>query len=333
MSIVAPVMEDVVGLETVAGGNSSSVGVDSHVETTFSTRIAETLAKKIGEQRYDLWFDRKARFSLVGNALIVETSNAFSANWIRTKFARELGESACEAAGRNLEVLVQVDQTASAPAAGPIDGGRVHDPELKTARPGQGMHEAGHKAPHSIINPKYTLEEFVVGPSNQMAYHAALKVAESPGQQFNPLFFHGNCGLGKTHLLQGICQRFARLHPTRKWLYITGEQFTNEFLEAIRHHKTDAFRRRIRSADLLVIDDVHFLANKKATQEEFLHTFNQVDACGKQIVRYPRSACRSAARCSCGSPATGAWQQLPHSSPSKRPMVRSTAGAIRPSRA
>jgi len=146
------------------------------------------------------------------------------------------------------------------------------------------MAKAAESLLQPLIHPRYTLDEFVVGPSNQMAYHAALRVAQSPGQQFNPLFIHGACGMGKTHLLQGICLKFAKLHPNKKWLYVTGEQFTNEFLEAIRQHRTDAFRRRIRSADLLVIDDVHFLANKKATQEEFLHTFNQVDACGKQIV-------------------------------------------------
>ncbi len=112
-----------------------------------------------------------------------------------------------------------------------------------------------------------------------------MQVAARPGEQFNPLFLHGHCGLGKTHLLQGICQRFARLHPGKRWLYLTGEQFTNEFLEALKLHKMEGFRKRIRHADLLVIDDVHFLANKKATQEEFLHTFNQIDAAaGKQIV-------------------------------------------------
>jgi chromosomal replication initiator protein len=136
----------------------------------------------------------------------------------------------------------------------------------------------------AVINPRYTLEEFVIGPSNQLAFHAAVRVAEKPGAEYSPLFLHGHCGLGKTHLLQGICNRFARLHPTKKWLYITGEQFTNDFLEAIKTHKTAAFRKRIRNADLLVIDDVHFLANKKATQEEFLHTFNQIDSFGKQVV-------------------------------------------------
>src|SRR6185369_8164304 len=98
----------------------------------------------------------------------------------------------------------------------------------------------------SLMNPLHTLDAFVIGPSNQMAFHAACRVAEIPGKQFNPLFIHGHCGLGKTHLLQGICHRFSKLHPTKRWLYLTGEQFTNEFLEALKTHKTDAFRRRIR---------------------------------------------------------------------------------------
>ncbi len=92
-----------------------------------------------------------------------------------------------------------------------------------------------------MINSKYTLDEFVVGPSNQLAFHAAQQVAQQPGQQYNPLFLHGHCGLGKTHLLQGICQNFAKLHPGKKWLYMTGEQFTNEFLEAIKRTRRTHF--------------------------------------------------------------------------------------------
>ena len=284
MSIV---MEDVVArpaapLNSVIAAANSSRPVPGETPATFGERVAELLIEKIGSQRYDLWFDRKTRLGLVGNALIVEAPNAFSANWIRGKFSADLRQAACQAAGRNLEVAVQVNHDVSTVPARPLSASPGAGTDPQDAAPRAVVNSSAPLQP--IINPKYTLEEFVVGPSNQMAYHAAVKVAQTPGQQFNPLFFHGSCGLGKTHLLQGICQRFARLHPTRKWLYITGEQFTNEFLEAIRNHKTDAFRRRIRSADLLVIDDVHFLANKKATQEEFLHTFNQVDACGKQIV-------------------------------------------------
>jgi chromosomal replication initiator protein len=131
---------------------------------------------------------------------------------------------------------------------------------------------------------RHEISTFVVGPSNQLAYNAAMYVAEFPGVQYNPLFIHGSCGLGKTHLLQGLCKKFAEFHPTKRWMYLTGEEFTNEFLTALRNNKLDQFRRRVRDLDLLVIDDVHFLGGKKATQEEFLHTFNAIEAMGRQVV-------------------------------------------------
>jgi chromosomal replication initiator protein len=131
---------------------------------------------------------------------------------------------------------------------------------------------------------RHDLASFIVGPSNHLAYNAATYVAEFPGVQYNPLFIHGNCGLGKTHLLQGLCKKFIEHHPTKRWLYLTGEEFTNEFLSALRNNKLDVFRRKMRDLDLLVIDDVHFLGGKKATQEEFLHTFNAIEAMGRQVV-------------------------------------------------
>jgi chromosomal replication initiator protein len=131
---------------------------------------------------------------------------------------------------------------------------------------------------------RHEIETFVVGQSNQLAHTSALYVAEFPGAQYNPLFIHGGCGLGKTHLLQGLCRRFISHHPTKRWTYLTGEEFTNEFLTALRASKLDNFRRKMRDLDLLVIDDVHFLGGKKATQEEFLHTFNAIEAMGRQVV-------------------------------------------------
>ncbi|HET6249324.1 MAG TPA: chromosomal replication initiator protein DnaA [Tepidisphaeraceae bacterium] len=131
---------------------------------------------------------------------------------------------------------------------------------------------------------RHEMESYIVGPSNQLAYNTACYVAEFPGANYNPLFIHGDCGLGKTHLLQGLCRKFIAHHATKRWLYLTGEEFTNEFLSALRNNKLDAFRRKMRDLDLLVIDDVHFLGGKKATQEEFLHTFNAIEAMGKQVV-------------------------------------------------
>jgi chromosomal replication initiator protein len=131
---------------------------------------------------------------------------------------------------------------------------------------------------------RHDIDTFVVGQSNRLAYTSAVHVAEFPGAQYNPLFIHGGCGLGKTHLLQGLCRQFISHHPTKRWTYLTGEEFTNEFLTALRSNKLDNFRRKMRDLDLLVIDDVHFLGGKKATQEEFLHTFNAIEAMGRQVV-------------------------------------------------
>ncbi len=141
-----------------------------------------------------------------------------------------------------------------------------------------------HHPGHAPVRLRHELATYIVGPSNHLAYNAATHVAEFPGVQYNPLFVHGACGLGKTHLLQGLCRSFIHHHPTKRWMYLTGEDFTNEFLLALRSSKLDQFRRKMRDLDLLVIDDVHFLGGKKATQEEFLHTFNAIEAMGRQLV-------------------------------------------------
>jgi len=161
------------------------------------------------------------------------------------------------------------------------------NPASQSQRSGS-MDHGSSSVPLSSLNVRprlrHDLETFVVGASNHLAHNAATYVAEFPGVQYNPLFIHGNCGLGKTHLLQGLCKKFIEHHPTKRWLYLTGEEFTNEFLSALRNNKLDIFRRKMRDLDLLVIDDVHFLGGKKATQEEFLHTFNAIEAMGRQVV-------------------------------------------------
>jgi len=271
MAIVAPVMDDRRFTHTERG-HMAAVAADP------MEGLLTCLKRRIGAERFELWFERKTTLALDGQVLVVTAPNTFTANWIRTKFSDELKAVGRLVLEQELQVRVEVGAQQTPPETlafeAPVAAAPAASVAVSNPNTGSG----------AVINARFTLEEFVVGSSNQMAYHAACRVAENPGQQFNPLTIHGPCGLGKTHLLQGICQRFAKLHPGKKWLYLTGESFTNEFLEAIKTHKTEAFRRRIRSADLLVIDDVHFLANKKATQEEFLHTFNQIDAHGKQIV-------------------------------------------------
>jgi chromosomal replication initiator protein len=128
------------------------------------------------------------------------------------------------------------------------------------------------------------LDTFVVGSSNQLAYNAAKAVVEEKHCPFNPLFVHGGYGVGKTHLLQGICNAVCSKHPQTNWLYLSAEDFVNQFVLALKTKKLEAFRRRMRQTDLLAIDDIHFLASKPSTQEEFLHTFNTISLAGKQVV-------------------------------------------------
>lgn len=134
------------------------------------------------------------------------------------------------------------------------------------------------------VNPKYTFENFVTGSSNEYAHAAALSAAENPGHIYNPLFLYGNSGLGKTHLMQAIGNQIKKTHPDYKIVYVTTERFTNEFISAVREGKMIEFRNNYRPADVLLIDDVQFMENKEATQEEFFHTFNDLYSMNKQII-------------------------------------------------
>lgn len=148
----------------------------------------------------------------------------------------------------------------------------------------QELQEQFISTPELSLNPKYTFDSFVIGPSNRFAHAACQAVAESPAKTYNPLFIYGGVGLGKTHLMQAIGHHILNKHKKCKILYITSEKFTNQLITSIQNRTTSKFRDKYRSVDVLLVDDIHFIAGKDSTQEEFFHTFNALHDAHKQIV-------------------------------------------------
>jgi len=188
-----------------------------------------------------------------------------------------------EARNRSFEGQPQPPQTRTSNAMPAAQTGaqQYRAPNQVPAQPKQndGSRRAGNP-----LNPNYTFDRFVVGPCNRLAHASALAIGENPGHAYNPLFVHGNVGLGKTHLLQAICHTVLRRDPNARVLYMSCEDFTNSYIQAIQAHQIDNFRDYHRGADVLVIDDVQFLANKEKTQDEFFHTFNALFDGQRQIV-------------------------------------------------
>jgi chromosomal replication initiator protein len=215
------------------------------------------------------------------NHIRVSAPNHFVGEWIERHFAGVIGEAAREVTGEDFVVSFAIDPILAKGLAKKQPDRQL---EFVTNNPERVARERRGGPPLEPVSLRGRLADFIVGPSNRLAHAAALSVVERPATQYNPLFIHGGCGLGKTHLLQAVCNGLTERHPHLRWRYVSGEEFTTDYVCAIRAREMDVFHARYRNLDALVIDDVHFLANKRATQDGFLQTFKAIDVAGKQIV-------------------------------------------------
>jgi chromosomal replication initiator protein len=231
------------------------------------------LKDKLGSSTFETWILPLLPTSLDKHSFVLEAPDSFFRDWVDKHYKALL----CEAIKSSTKQDLAVRLEASSQAKEFISKAAEAEAPAKS-----------QESPFALsLNSRYTFENFVIGPSNHHAHAYSLAVAESPGKAYNPLFIYGGVGLGKTHLMQAICHQTiknTKKPGNLKICYMPSERFTNELIEGIQHRSTNAFRQKYRNVDILVIDDIHFIAGKESTQEEFFHTFNTLYDAHKQII-------------------------------------------------
>ena len=235
------------------------------------------------EDVFHMWFEPVACLEATEDTLTLGVPNEFASIWIHDNYLDLITQRLRLNAGRLVNVRLRtVGATSSQPSVARADSALRGSRPATPARRALRYDERGPAA--GLLNPRNTFETFVVGSNNQMAHAAALAVTQAPAQAYNPLFLYGDTGLGKTHLMHAIGHAILRHNPDSRVAYLSTEKFTNEFIQALQENGLTKFRQRYRHADVLLLDDVQFLANKERIQEEFFHTFNDLFESGKQIV-------------------------------------------------
>ncbi|MGB8955014.1 MAG: chromosomal replication initiator protein DnaA [Tumebacillaceae bacterium] len=236
-----------------------------------------TLETKLSKPSFETWFKSTKPVSYESNTLIVSVPNDFARDWLESRYSVIIKETLNTLTMKDVAVKFVIPQ--------------IVDESLyeNTPKPPVPVKTTGNNATvedytPTALNPKYTFDTFVIGAGNRFAHAASLAVAEAPAKSYNPLFIYGGVGLGKTHLMHAIGHYVLEHNPSAKVVYISSEKFTNEFINAIRDNKTVDFRNKYRNIDVLLIDDIQFLAGKEQTQEEFFHTFNALHEESKQII-------------------------------------------------
>jgi chromosomal replication initiator protein len=240
----------------------------------------KSLQDQMAAQHFEAWL-RPIRASVDGDVLVLKVPNKFAKEWLTNNYLEMIRDTLRGARGSEIPLRLDLDassEEAHAPIATESIAAQSAAPPARTT-PG--------------LNPKYIFQNFVVGPSNQLAHAAALAAAQMPGRKYNPLFIYGGVGLGKTHLVNAIGHALHGREPNLRILYLSAERFTNDFIDCLQNKKMDEFRARYRKqGDVLLMDDIQFIAGRDQTQEEFFHTFNALYDGFKQIVvtsdKYPQ---------------------------------------------
>jgi chromosomal replication initiator protein len=238
------------------------------------------LKKVLSEQTYTTWIQPLEYIGETEDTIVLEVPSAFFQKWVNDKYLSMIKEAIAAVSPKAYHIEFHIAEAKE-------ESEQEAEPEPE--KPVKGGKDKGKDAEKksefvSNLNPKYTFESFVCGKSNEFAYAAAQAVANKPATNYNPLFIYGGVGLGKTHLLIAIGNHILAKHPKAKICYYSSEKFMNEMINCLRYKKMEEFRNKFRKMDLLLIDDIQFMAGKEATQEEFFHTFNALYESHKQIV-------------------------------------------------
>jgi chromosomal replication initiator protein len=229
------------------------------------------IESKMSRQGYDTWFAQSRLVSFDGLKMVIQVPSKFHRDWIREHHGETLGEVIREVTKKD---TIEIDFFVE-----------PQEPPKKTSKPAKDEKKEDRQERTNLLHDrKYTFNSFVVGPSNQFAHASAKAVSEAPGRAYNPLFIYSGVGLGKTHLVNAIGHYVQSKSPRARVAYLSSEQFTNELISHLSHKTMDAFRMKYRNMDILIIDDIQFMAGKERTQEEFFHTFNTLYEAQKQIV-------------------------------------------------
>ena len=254
-------------------------------DKTWENVLAE-LELLISKANFTTWFKNTFIISSDNSQVIIGVPNAFTKVWLEKKYQDKITTALENVLSKNnLQVIYRVGNKDS---LANTSQNSTRPADVETASVYNSTNNSDNNSDKIVarfgLNPSYTFESFVVGPGNELAQAAAHAAAQKPGSLYNPLFIYGGVGLGKTHLVQAVGNAILAKDPNKKVLYINSEKFTNDFIYAIKNGKTDQFKEKYRSVDVLLIDDIQFITGKEQTQEEFFHTFNALHQNNKQIV-------------------------------------------------